>query len=949
MGWRYSLSDGINLHVPGRIAREDADRQIATAKEILCRLREQPGVILADEVGMGKTFVGLAVATSVAHSDPGGRPCVVMVPSALKDKWPREFKTFREKCFGRRAPDALTATSAERAGQFFKLIDNPRAKRPGLIFLTHGAMNRALGDGWIRLALIQQALHGRRGASNVRRALSRCMGRLLQMTWVDRSDPDVWARLMDHDPREWLRILRRAEIDPENDDSAETDDDPVPRALIDVIHELDTDDLFEALCRVPRRRGEFYEFDVDCARREMADEVQSLWEQALSRMRFRLPLLVLDEAHHLKNARTRLAGLFASDEAAGDVEQLAGPLSGKFERMLFLTATPFQLGHGELCSVLERFGAVAWTGRSAPRMGADGFRKRVQDLRESLDRAQGNALRLDAAWGKLNCGSCGLTTDREDEVMRWWDKRDGGTDELAKKNARECYEATARAMREAEVLLRPWVIRHNRPKHLPRPYHRSLRRLRRVGQAIIPDRNGAQMGGQSSGVGIVVDNHALVPFLLAARATALTPESRPVFAEGLASSYEAFLLTRRAAVGRRESLASGCVDVDDDLALPDHVGADVRWYLDRLESLLPASDSAAGRAHPKISATVDRVVDSWLRREKVLVFCHYLATGRALRDHISAAIREEMLRIGQKKLSVSRGDVFRTLERLGKRFFDADSPVRRSCEAETRQMLKKFNALGQFHDDLVAMVRRYLRTPPFLLRYFSLQGGQLGKRAVQDALDARDAAGTSLRALLMSFFDFLSQRIEICRDLIAATSELRVGSYGTLRVDLDPSERHAERRTTSLASVRLVNGQVQQATRQRLMATFNTPFFPEILIASSVLAEGVDLHLACRQVIHHDLCWNPSTLEQRTGRVDRIGAKAERSGSPIDVYLPFVAETQDEKMFRVVTDRERWFRVVMGDQYDCSHRSTEKLADRVPFPSKLAEGLAFRLEVRTGD
>lgn len=52
--------------------------------------------------------------------------------------------------------------------------------------------------------------------------------------------------------------------------------------------------------------------------------------------------------------------------------------------------------------------------------------------------------------------------------------------------------------------------------------------------------------------------------------------------------------------------------------------------------------------------------------------------------------------------------------------------------------------------------------------------------------------------------------------------------------------------------------------RQKLMLTFNTPFFPLVLIASSVMAEGVDLHLNCRHVIHHDLCWNPSTLEQRS-------------------------------------------------------------------------------------
>ena len=62
------------------------------------------------------------------------------------------------------------------------------------------------------------------------------------------------------------------------------------------------------------------------------------------------------------------------------------------------------------------------------------------------------------------------------------------------------------------------------------------------------------------------------------------------------------------------------------------------------------------------------------------------------------------------------------------------------------------------------------------------------------------------------------------------------------------------------------------------------------------------------------------------------------------VPLPYVAGTQDEKMFQVVRDRERWFQVVMGEQYKTDELSTDRLADRVPLPEKAAADLAFRLE-----
>ena len=127
------------------------------------------------------------------------------------------------------------------------------------------------------------------------------------------------------------------------------------------------------------------------------------------------------------------------------------------------------------------------------------------------------------------------------------------------------------------------------------------------------------------------------------------------------------------------------------------------------------------------------------------------------------------------------------------------------------------------------------------------------------------------------------------------------------------------------------------------MLAFNSPLFPEVLVSSAVLGEGVDLHRFCRHVIHHDLCWNPSTVEQRTGRVDRIRCKAEVARRPIVVFEPFLAGSADEKMFRVVRDRERWFQIVMGQKFEFDEAAAEQLAARVPLPEELAGELIFDL------
>jgi superfamily II DNA/RNA helicase len=44
-----------------------------------------------------------------------------------------------------------------------------------------------------------------------------------------------------------------------------------------------------------------------------------------------------------------------------------------------------------------------------------------------------------------------------------------------------------------------------------------------------------------------------------------------------------------------------------------------------------------------------------------------------------------------------------------------------------------------------------------------------------------------------------------------------------------------------------------------------------LLLATDAAAEGLNLHQRCRLVINLELPWNPMRLEQRIGRVDRIG------------------------------------------------------------------------------
>jgi superfamily II DNA or RNA helicase len=919
----HQFHDGISLHVADRISADDASRQEDSARAILARFAERPGLVLADEVGMGKTFVALAVAASVALSD-NRRPVVVMVPPSLKEKWPRDFGVFVEECLPKNIRSRVRCASAETGVQFLKLLDNLRDRRPSIIFLTHGAMSRTLTDGWVRLAIIHRALLRRRD-QRLRNAVGRAAASLVEVSSRTWRQPDLCPALLAAPPQTWLTVMRKYGYEPEDQD------DPVPCAIIDALGNFDIEDVYSALDQhIPRNQTTSYEDRLKEARPVLREALKRLWRDCLGHLKFKLPLLILDEAHHLKNAHTQLASLFHSPEAAADAEEISrGPLGGVFERMLFLTATPFQLGHHELCSVLERFGGIAWNSRTAPTGGRVEFRQKVATLREQLDSAQEAALTLDAAWGLLREDDLVLDGEPVTSVDKWWQALRGGQSRTAQaERVLNSFDRTHSRMRAAEESLRWWVIRHLKARTLPAPWLGQTRRVRLPGSAIVDD-----IANEST-VGLTIGGAATLPFLLAARATVCAPDSRPLFAEGLASSYEAFRHTRKSATA---------LDEDSAIAAKAIVTDASRWYLDQLDKALPLAEVNASASHPKIAATAARVLAAWRQREKVLVFCHFVRTGQTLRRVISDQLRTAIYGEAAIRLGCSSAKATVILDRLGTRFFDRESPARRSCDALVNQLLAPYAELTPFRELLLEVVRRFLRTPSFLVRYFPIENKSVDAEAVESAFANPDASGVGLGQMLGSFFDFLEHRCSASErePLVQAIDRMKTGDITAWSED----ERQGDEHAALLANVRLVNGATRSDTRQRLMLTFNSPFFPEVLVASSVMAEGVDLHRFCRYVIHHDLDWNPSTLEQRTGRVDRIGAKVETCGQPIRVYLPFIAETQDEKMYRVVMDRERWFSVVMGEQFKIDARSTDALSQRIPLPASVASELAFRLEV----
>lgn len=108
---------------------------------------------------------------------------------------------------------------------------------------------------------------------------------------------------------------------------------------------------------------------------------------------------------------------------------------------------------------------------------------------------------------------------------------------------------------------------------------------------------------------------------------------------------------------------------------------------------------------------------------------------------------------------------------------------------------------------------------------------------------------------------------------------------------------------------------------QRLVRQFRMPGYPSVLITTDVLQEGEDLHLFCSRIYHYGLSWTPSSMEQRVGRIDRVRSKTHRqlealtrvpeAQEKLQVFYPHLRETAEAYQVQTVLERLNRFLVLM--------------------------------------
>ncbi|MCG3158798.1 MAG: RNA polymerase-associated protein RapA [bacterium] len=108
--------------------------------------------------------------------------------------------------------------------------------------------------------------------------------------------------------------------------------------------------------------------------------------------------------------------------------------------------------------------------------------------------------------------------------------------------------------------------------------------------------------------------------------------------------------------------------------------------------------------------------------------------------------------------------------------------------------------------------------------------------------------------------------------------------------------------------------------KDAIVKDFARPEGASVLLSSEVGSEGIDLQFCCI-IVNYDLPWNPMRIEQRIGRVDRLGQKAEK----VLIWNLFYKDTIDGRVYSRLLERLHVFEYALGGLEPVIGEEIEKL------------------------
>ena len=180
-------------------------------------------------------------------------------------------------------------------------------------------------------------------------------------------------------------------------------------------------------------------------------------------------------------------------------------------------------------------------------------------------------------------------------------------------------------------------------------------------------------------------------------------------------------------------------------------------------------------------------------------------------------------------------------------------------------------------------------------------------QAIERSLRARAEKRPAERGELLALADRCAAVVSAKESLLLdVLTELGAEPVLIFTLRLETAARLREAIAARGRSAACYIGALSRGERETLVSRFNRGEL-QTLIATDAGAEGLNLHERCHIVINYDLHWNPMRLEQRVGRVHRLGQSHD-----VRVLNFVLRETVDDYVVRLLNQKLNLFTMTIG-------------------------------------
>jgi superfamily II DNA or RNA helicase len=330
---------------------------------------------------------------------------------------------------------------------------------------------------------------------------------------------------------------------------------------------------------------------------------------------------------------------------------------------------------------------------------------------------------------------------------------------------------------------------------------------------------------------------------------------------------------------------------------------------------------------------------------------------------VTTYVREEMNRADRTGDDRRRMNVGFALQILQRRLASSPAAIHRSLERRRKRLEERLREERLMRQGVSVPLTKAPELPSYDPDDIEEVPGEEAEAAEEQILDQATAAQTlaELEAEIAILTDLEERALRLklsgqdakWRELESILDEpimldpatglrRKILIFTEPRDTLDYLQQKITARIGDPAAVVVIHGGIAREARRAAIAAFNSDPVVRVMIANDAAGEGVNLQRGAHLMVNYDLPWNPNRLEQRFGRIHRIGQT-----EVCHLWNLCAANTREGEVYRRLLEKLEEARAALGGKvYDVlgelfeGHALRDLLVDAIRYgdrPEKKAE------------